>query len=116
MSEPRIKRIEVPWHQLFTGVEGLETAPRSDPLVNRIIVHPEIIPIIFVPGIMGSRLLNAGSQDKAWDPDDLWLMGVEYGLFATPFNRKSLLVGEAGHNSNHLTVNDDVKNQGSTLT
>ena len=108
MSEPRIKRIEVPWQQFFKRVKGLETAPRSDPLVNRIIVHPEIIPIIFVPGIMGSRLIITESKDKAWDPDALGFMGFRYAVRGTPEKRKTILVGNASHKAGHLSVDKDI--------
>ena len=108
MSEPRIKRIEVPWHQFFKRVKGLETAPRSDPLINKIIVYPEFIPIIFVPRIMGSRLLITESQDKAWDPDALGFMGFRYAIRGTPEKRKTILVGNASHKADHLAVDKDI--------
>ncbi|MBR9981428.1 MAG: alpha/beta fold hydrolase, partial [Desulfatitalea sp.] len=91
------------------GVEDLETAPRSDPLINKIVVYPEIIPIIFVPGIMGSRLVITENQDKAWDPDALGFMGYRYGVRGTPEKRKSILVGQSVHISDHLTVDNNNK-------
>ncbi len=56
-------------------VEGLETEKR-----NRIVIERDILPIIFVPGIMGSRLKKP-KRDTIWDPDDKWLMLKNYGLF-----------------------------------
>lgn len=41
--------------------------PNSN-LRNQIEVRQEIIPIIFVPGIMGSRLRDKNGK-KVWDPD-----------------------------------------------
>ncbi|MBR9982170.1 MAG: hypothetical protein KFF50_14165, partial [Desulfatitalea sp.] len=105
MSEPRIKPFKVNWDQFFKGVEDLETAPRSDPLINKIVVYPEIIPIIFVPGIMGSRLIQTGSGKNVWDPDSISSMVKNYGFNCPPDKRKNYLVGEASHNDSHLTVN-----------
>jgi hypothetical protein len=55
---------------------------------HRIVIKRESIPIIFVPGIMGSRL-KRGSE-KVWDPNSSWFMVKTY-LFASPARRKSLI-------------------------
>ena len=105
MSKPRIKPFKVTWDQFFSGVENLETAPRSDPLINRITVYPEIIPIIFVPGIMGSRLIHQADAKKAWDPDSGWYMLTRFGYkFAQPRERKRKLIGRGAYRNDYLAV------------
>ncbi|WP_147253075.1 triacylglycerol lipase [Thalassospira profundimaris] len=40
-----------------------------------------VVPVIFIPGIMGSRLRQKANPDKVmWDPDDVALMLKKYGL------------------------------------
>lgn len=56
-------------------------------------VEREPVPIIFVPGIMGSRLRQAGGKKKVWDPDDQLFMLWNY-LMASPADRKKALVGD----------------------
>ncbi len=48
----------------------------------------ESIPIVFVPGIMGSRLRRG--DDSVWDPDSTWTMAKNF-LFASPADREKLL-------------------------
>ncbi len=49
-------RIELSWEKSFEPVHGLEAGTRH--LVS---IRREIIPIFFVPGIMGTRCRRAGS-------------------------------------------------------
>lgn len=58
-------------------------------------VKRQAIPIIFIPGIMGSRLRQAGSKDIVWDPDrDLWML-FHYGMiWQRAGTKKKALVGE----------------------
>ncbi len=52
-------------------------------------VERAALPIVFVPGIMGSRLKKVGGG-RAWDPDDLpWTLHNFYN--ATPTEREALL-------------------------
>ena len=57
----------------------------------------EIVPIIFLPGIMGSRLVRAEGEEGAaagevaWDPDDTGFVGSM--MFASPARRKRRVVG-----------------------
>jgi hypothetical protein len=55
---------------------------------HRIIIKRESIPIVFVPGIMGSRLKRG--SDKVWDPNSDGFMAKTY-LTATPTERKHLI-------------------------
>lgn len=89
----------LPWEQLTGPVSGL---PTDEP--HRIDVQREAIPLIFVPGVMGSRLRRAGSNatgrrtehgfdlpDLRWDPGDsgfLWEL-----LRSSAAKRKMLVIG-----------------------
>ncbi len=80
--------IHIKWWQLFEPIPNIQ----SDRL-NTIYIEKEVIPIIFVPGIMGSRLRRRGSS-RVWDPDDKGFMFANYGsLSATAAKRKNLLIG-----------------------
>lgn len=85
--------IELHWSELFKPIEGLKTDVRQEVVIER-----EIIPLIFVPGIMGSRLRVAGKKmagEKAWDPDSILFMTSKYGLLRSiAAKRKALLVGK----------------------
>lgn len=62
----------------------------------RLKVKREAIPIVFLPGIMGSRLRQKSGGEKVWDPDSALFMLFTYGL---PIQRggkkKQLLVGDS---------------------
>ena len=84
-----VNSINIKWPELFKPIPGLRTD-----VSNRIIIEREIIPIIFVPGIMGSRLEDSGGK-KAWDPDDDGFMLKKYGMYdVTAGMRKKLLIGK----------------------
>ena len=68
MSDEKV--ISIDWSALFKPIEGLQC---GDGQSNRLEIEREVIPIIFVPGIMGSRLRNQ-KGDKVWDPDDAGFM------------------------------------------
>lgn len=81
--------INVKWQQLFGKIEGLRTDTQ-----NRISVDREIIPIIFVPGIMGSRLRRRKDKEKIWDPDARLFMVRKYGwITVSAAERKALVIG-----------------------
>jgi pimeloyl-ACP methyl ester carboxylesterase len=86
MGEAKQKKMK--WSELVKGLEGIEAGTPLDVEVQR-----ETIPVIFVPGIMGSRL-KQGSK-KVWDPDDKFFMLKEYGtVFATAAKKKKAIVGD----------------------
>jgi pimeloyl-ACP methyl ester carboxylesterase len=116
MTKERINRIEINWRGLFKTIHGLQTGPEDAPVINEIVIMQEIIPIIFVPGIMGSRLkYKPEDQNKkdekpkrAWDPDSSWFMLTRYGLpHVSASNRKRKLIGEQSHDPAYLAVNTD---------
>ena len=89
---------------LKNPVEGLETEKR-----NRIVIERDILPIIFVPGIMGSRLKNKEGK-KVWDPDATWFMLTKYGsLKANATKKKQYMIGQKFDPSCLEVFNDDKK-------
>lgn len=94
MRNPRPKiPYDDPLRQVKTPREMLK-----DPLAticdacrdNIIQVRRETIAIIFVPGIMGSKLKNQ-KNTTVWDPDDSWFMAKSY-MNAKPKNATSSLL------------------------
>ncbi|MEL7184522.1 MAG: hypothetical protein AAGK57_12855, partial [Pseudomonadota bacterium] len=85
-----------------------------------------VIPIVLIPGIMGSRLRQkANPSQKAWDPDDkaftVWRYGVNHDGTATAmvlraaWERKQLLVGQrrfASHDPEYLEPIDTFEQDG----
>jgi pimeloyl-ACP methyl ester carboxylesterase len=59
---------------------------------NIIQVRRDTIAVIFVPGIMGSKLTNSKNR-TIWDPDDLSFMSGRY-MWANPKDRYGLLIGQ----------------------
>ena len=103
MAEEQVKVIKINWRELFGAIPGFQC---GEGLSNRLEIEREIIPIIFVPGIMGSRLRDAAGK-KVWDPDDALFMVNTYGKFSvTAQQRKALVVGER-FDMNYLTVFED---------
>ena len=89
--------IDIEWPELFGEIGTIETDQPAHVRVNR-----EVIPVVFVPGIMGSRLKRtrpsgmpgAMGQDvgMAWDPQDNWWLFNNFSN-ESPTDRKSQLVG-----------------------
>lgn len=99
-----VNPIEIKWPELFKPIKGLKTD-----VLNRIVIEREIIPIIFVPGLMGSRLEDSDGN-KVWDPDAKGFMVNNFGrIDRTAAYRKNLLIGEQ-FNADYLqTSNDDTE-------
>ncbi|HVE85301.1 MAG TPA: hypothetical protein VND93_20755 [Myxococcales bacterium] len=80
--------LKLEWPALFKTIEGLS------PGAHDLTVQKEVIPIIFVPGIMGSRLKKAKGGEKVWDPDAPIFMLKKYGMFwDTAAKKKKFAVG-----------------------
>ncbi len=108
MSKESINRIKIEWQALFHPIEGLRTGPQNAHVINEITIKRETVPIIFVPGIMGSRLEYVKGGQKAWDPDNPLFMYRNYGLSnVDPEDRKLCLIGDQSHNPNFLKVCKD---------
>src|SRR6267154_2019577 len=88
----------VDWHRVDQEVSGLETGTDHEIRVKR-----ETVPLIFVPGIMGSRLRRAGTNGEGtgadnlpnlrWDPGSSMFMVKHYS-------------GESGHHRKRMLVGD----------
>ena len=91
--------IKIKWQDIWKDIPGLKT----EVMTNKIEIDREVIPIIVVPGIMGSRLKKGGN--RAWDPDDLLFMA---GLFGTagPFEKKHMMIGQH-FSDGYLQVDND---------
>jgi pimeloyl-ACP methyl ester carboxylesterase len=95
-SQPVVHR-RIDWEAL--GGEQ----PLTPGAENRVTVQRETIPILFVPGIMGSRL--RGPQRMLWDPDDPIRFALDYGLrLATARERFRALIGPDGYHPHHLRL------------
>lgn len=93
---------EVQALHLSAPVAGLTTGRRHGITIRR-----EVVPIIFVPGIMGSRLTVRG-VGKVWDPDDKGFMLKAYGFLVSNAARKKLaLIGDASKPRPLVPFTDD---------
>jgi pimeloyl-ACP methyl ester carboxylesterase len=85
---PEDNNVVVQWPELFGAVKGLQQGAR-----NKVTVQREYIPIIFVPGIMGTRMKNS-SNEKVWDPDDGGFMFIKYGMvWRGAEDKKAAIIG-----------------------
>ncbi|NMC62453.1 MAG: alpha/beta hydrolase, partial [SAR324 cluster bacterium] len=96
-----IHYIDIDWPDLFRPILTTKTN-----FFNRIRIRREVIPIIFVPGMMGSRLKRG--KEIVWDPDrEIMCMLLKYGGFwNTPAQRKKMLIGEK-FDPGYLQVSED---------
>ena len=97
-----INFIDIDWPDLLKPIPIGKTG-----IFHRLRINREIIPIIFVPGIMGSRLKNSKTGESVWDPDkEIMCMLRKYGGFwNTPAQRKRMLIGNR-FNPDYLEVNE----------
>ena len=103
-----IKYIDIDWPDLFRPILTSKTN-----FFNRIRVRREVIPIIFVPGAMGSRLKQG--EKVVWDPDDRIGMFNRYGRKkCTPAKRKELLIGPQ-FDPKYLQVTEDDRAQSESV-
>lgn len=95
------KKLE--WRALLEKLSDIEVGKPLD-----VEVQKETIPIVFVPGIMGSRLKKGG--EKVWDPDAKLFMLWNYGLVTvTAAKKKQLLVGDDFDPATLTPLEDDAK-------
>lgn len=69
---------------------GLETSAGHTFVVDR----REVIPLVFVPGIMGSRLRQTSTKKIVWDPNRLFAFMWWHYSGMPPSTRKSWLIGD----------------------
>lgn len=68
-----------------------ELSPEENTTRATCIVPPDhVIPVFFVPGIMGSNLKRTGSNDIAWRPDNTWYTAKIFGSMR-PAKRRQVL-------------------------
>src|SRR4051794_14220046 len=93
------KERTIPWYRIDEVIPDLETD-----VEHKIQVQREAIPLIFIPGIMGTRLRLSGTDgtgknadgypNMRWDPSDKkWMWWYFSGK--EPEWRKAMLVGES---------------------
>jgi hypothetical protein len=98
-SSGRINNIDRSWQQVIQKISGARTD-----MQNRVRIDREIIPVILVPGIMGSRLKDTNGV-TVWDPDSHGFMLKNYGLFTrTAKKKKRMLIGRGGFKPDYLSV------------
>lgn len=95
--------LKVNHEELVRPISELKTDARQ-----RIAFDRKVIPIIFIPGIMGSRLKNRFNK-RIWDPDRPGWMLWKYGIFkaATAQTKKAMLVGKEFSPEYLRVINDD---------
>lgn len=91
------KKHPIPWHQVEQFLQGLETGDRHDIEVQR-----EAIPLVFVPGIMGTHLRRTGTDgtgetddvpNTRWNPSATgWVL--KNLVFADGADRRRLIIGQ----------------------
>lgn len=114
----RMRRMLVlDWPRLLTGVEGLDPDSDVDLRVRR-----EVIPIVVVPGLLGTRLCTPAG-DPLWEPSATLLPSAPNGhrlaaanlglagVWTSPAQRHRLLTG-ARDSSGRLRVADAGVDQG----
>jgi len=86
-------------------VHGLATGQR-----HRLAVKKEVIPIVFVPGIMGSRLETRRGK-TVWDPDrPIRFMLLKYGtVFADAKSKKQAIIGDRFDPDYLRPIDEDAK-------
>ncbi|MBT0895443.1 putative lipase [Geobacter hydrogenophilus] len=83
-----IKITEVDSSDLIEPIKSFDTDCQ-----NRIVIERHVMPIIFVPGIMGSRLQTAAGA-MVWDPDDSGFMLKKFGLITvSAAEKKAMVIG-----------------------
>jgi hypothetical protein len=102
MSPPEDNKVEIQWHQLFKPLKGMKQGAK-----NQLVVKREVIPIVFVPGIMGTRMKNSSGK-KIWDPDDALFMLKNYGLaWKGADDKKAAIIGKKFSEDFLQVFNDD---------
>ena len=76
----------------------------------QVVVKREPIPIILLPGIMGSRLRAAGGKkDRLWDPDygyGTWMAWTFAMFWVSAADKQKKLVGGPAFVADHVEVNE----------
>jgi hypothetical protein len=91
-SDDQLEELEIDWRDLEKPIG--KPSGKS----YKIIIKREPIPIIVLPGIMGTRLRQSGAQsEKVWDPDSKRFMLTTFGhKWATAFKKQRTILGPRG--------------------
>jgi pimeloyl-ACP methyl ester carboxylesterase len=110
MKNEQINSIHVKWYELDKVFNGLNTELEHDITVQR-----EAIPLVFVPGIMGSVLRLSGTDGNGerqdglpnlrWNPSSSYWMWRHYSGANATF-RKNMIIGSGSFNKNFLEVHN----------
>jgi pimeloyl-ACP methyl ester carboxylesterase len=105
-------RRDIQWYEVDRNIRGLETDVEPQIAEHEIRVQRETIPLIFIPGIMGTRLRLAGTNgtgdgadglpNMRWDPGSSSFMFWNYSGTSAE-HRKDMIVG-ASFSSDFLEV------------
>ena len=101
MTSPKV--VKVKWQDLL---HPLQVQPDEQ---TQVVIQTETIPILFVPGIMGSRLKRRqnGKDEWVWDPDRKVKMLTRYGLFVTAAGKQEKILGDKLDGSDLLVEETD---------
>jgi len=104
------EEIKIDWQDLGKPID------RPSGKAYKIVVKREPIPIVILPGIMGTRL-RTGAGAKVWDPDDAGFMFYNYGTFdVSALDKQNKLFGPSRNYQPGYLVpyeNDDKHNKSS---
>ncbi len=94
-----IKKRTIPWTDLLTVI------PLENGFAHDITIMPETIPVIFIPGIMGSILDSLKDNEQVWDPDDKVYTLFRFGRLDTgPKKKREAFLGNGKHKNTFLAV------------
>ena len=104
------KESSVQWHKVDEEIANLDTD-----VEHKIVVKREAIPLVFVPGIMGSVLRRTGTNGTGngadglpnlrWNPSSSWFMVNNYSG-ESGIHRRRMLIGADKYNSDFLEVHN----------
>lgn len=96
--EVRILKKKVTWR------EALRPIPLMNGVMNKIYIMREVVPVVFLPGVMGTKLFS-GEKDMKWDPDEAWFTFRNYGWATIGAKKKrKFLIGEGPFDGDFLQV------------
>jgi hypothetical protein len=110
MADDQPEEVRIDWQDLGKPID------RPSGKAYKVVVNREPIPIVLLPGIMGTRLRQTGgAQKKVWDPDAEFFMFRTHGTVLATARKKQLkLLGANGfYDPDMLKVdeNDDEHNK-----
>jgi hypothetical protein len=102
-SSDQPEEVQIDWPDMEKPLD------RPSGKAYKIVIKREPIPIIVLPGIMGTRLRESGGKGKrVWDPDDLGFMFRTHGTkLATAYKKQRKVLGPKGvYDPGYLKVDE----------